>query len=71
MLQFRNIYSRISTKIRKEAFCTRVWGTKMKGKKWTQVLMKWILLMETFNNLRKTLISSFSFFLSCFVLMPG
>ena len=40
MLQFRNIYSRISTKIRKEAFCARVWGTKMKGKKWTQVMMK-------------------------------
>ena len=60
MLQFRYIFSRLSIKIRKEAFSyfPRVWRMK----KWTKVMMKWSLLKEIFNNIGKTFISSFSFF---------
>ena len=70
MLQFRYIFSRLSIKIRKEAFSyfPRVWRMK----KWTKVMMKWSLLKETFNNIGKTFISSFSFFFfSYFILNPG
>ena len=34
-------------------------------------MMKWFLMKETFSNLSKTFISSFSFFPSCLILMSG